>query len=296
MIDKTVIEYIQHVAQKLKPLCLPDAVCIRYAWWIIEKITNQSTIQLLAQKSLVLHENQEQLLSELITKLVVENMPLHYLIGSLPFAGLQITVRPPILIPRPETEEWVLHLIDQIRATKQTTFTLFDIATGSGCIGLAVAKAFPHAHIIATDIAPYALELAEENAKNNTISNISFITSDLFSNLGDHKADIIVSNPPYISVHEWRSLEDSVKKWEDYHALVAQQEGYAFIKNIAQQAPQFLTNNPLLQELKIPRVWIEIGHQQGDHARELFAQFGYKKIVLLHDFCGKDRVIIGSRA
>lgn len=286
--------FVHRIAEQLKPLNLSKVICTQYAWWIIESITKQSAAELLTQKCIDLSPEQKKLLQRWINLLVIDQMPLAYVLGTVSFAELQIMVRPPVLIPRPETEEWVLFLIEKIKKSGCTDITIFDIATGSGCIALACAKALPNAKVIATDISQQALNLAQENATINNISNITFIQSDLFENLSAYKADIIVSNPPYISGKDWESLNPSVKEWEDFHALVAHKNGYAFIELLAQQAREFLKNENLLIKQMVQSLWIEIGHQQGNHSRAIFEQYGYQNITLFTDLSGKDRVIIAS--
>lgn len=216
------------------------------AWWMLEHITNKKRAALLHAKSSSLSKQELFVIDDWIKKLSQKSMPLSYLIGSVPFLDLFIKVVPPILIPRPETEEWVNDLIQELLPFEQNIKSILEIGTGSGCIGLALAKSFPKATITAVDINPQALELAQENATLNKINNINFIKSDLFKNLNILKFDLIVSNPPYIDPSHKKTIMPQVLNWEDEKALFADQEGLELIYQIIQNAKKHLHYLPIL--------------------------------------------------
>lgn len=224
----------------LTSLCQQTNLAQYQAWWIIEFVTQKSKAQLLAHKY-ELSADEQLHIERIITDLVVHHKPLAYILGFVPFLDLHIQVTPPILIPRPETEEWVNNSIAQLQKEGCIPKTILDIGTGSGCIALAFAKAFPHASVIAVDINQEALELAHKNAQHNNISNITFMHSNLFDAISPAtKFDLIVSNPPYISREQHSFMDASVTNWEDHGALFAQDEGLALIKKIITNAPHWL--------------------------------------------------------
>ncbi|MCX5923278.1 MAG: peptide chain release factor N(5)-glutamine methyltransferase [Candidatus Dependentiae bacterium] len=223
----------------IKTITAQTSLSTQEAWWLLEHVTGKKKETLITQGSL---SEQEQLsLQSLILKMKDEHMPLAYILGFVPFLDLKIHIKPPILIPRQETEQWVQELIETLKNKPAQNFSILDIGTGSGCIALAIAKQFPLAHITAIDINRSALELARHNSKTNGISNITFIQSDLFASIpSGSRFDLIVSNPPYIDPSMIHSLSKQVKDWEDHAALFADNQGMAIIDKILQQADDFL--------------------------------------------------------
>ena len=218
------------------------------AWWMIEHITNKNRAILLHASALSLSQRELETIDLWIQKLSQEFIPLSYLLGSVPFLDLTIHVRQPILIPRQETEEWIACLIQELEPHTQNIPNILEIGTGSGCIALALAKAFPQSMVTAVDINPEALKLAQENADFNKISNVKFALSDLFNGLKtkDFLFDLIVSNPPYIdSIHK-KTMMPQVIQWEDEHALFAKDEGLFLITEIIKQTPKYLKSQPSL--------------------------------------------------
>lgn len=213
------------------------------AIWLLEHITQENYISLLHKK---LTTVQEKLLNGYLDQIIHEHKPLSYIIGFVPFLDLKIKVTPPILIPRPETEEWVHQLIKKLSSHTSQVKKILDIGTGSGAIALSLAQNFPDAEIWAIDINQAALRLAQENAYLNDVKNIKFLESDLFEKLQDQKFDIIVSNPPYIPENMKDSLSKSVTQWEDSNALFSGPIGLNLIELILKNSQNHLNYNPNL--------------------------------------------------
>jgi release factor glutamine methyltransferase len=269
-------------------------LCQQYANWLLQAITQKTELELITAQEIEWTNYQQAQLDDVLDKLINQNMPLAYLLGSMPFAGLDILVHPPILIPRAETEEWVCNLIDQMGPARNEPLTILDLCTGSGCIALAFADAFPHAKIYATDISHAALELAKQNANHNQMSNITFLHSDLFEAIPKNiKFDLIVANPPYIPEQEWNTLEPSVKNWEDKNALIAPDQGMALIKKIIDQAPAYLKANEILEKSLSPQLAIEIDATQGIQLSTYLKNHGYTHVTIIKDLEGKDRLACG---
>lgn len=284
---KNTHQLVQNLAQQLLPVYEEITVATSNAWWIIETLTKKTKINLIRDSYFELTQDQQQTLTSWLYDILHNQKPLQYIIGEVPFLQLDLTIKPPILIPRPETEAWCAQLIVQLKASNQYPRMILDLCTGSGCIGLALAQAFPNSTVYATDINPHALDLARYNAQRNGLQNIIFIESDLFQAIpAELSFDLIVSNPPYIAQSEWQQLEPSVKLWEDHNALVAQDHGLALIKKIITQAPDFLS--PTAQ------VWIEIGYQQGTIVADFFKKRGFTEVNILSDLQNHDRVVHGK--
>lgn len=250
--------------------------------------------ELIIQDTLVLTAEQKEQIEDWIAQLVTHHMPLQYLLGSVPFAGLDILVQTPTLIPRPETEEWCLYIIEHLALLDNKKINILDIATGSGCIALALAHHVPQAAVVALDIADTALELTEKNIEHNIIRNITILKSDLFAAIPvGQRFDMIVSNPPYISSLEFDTLDETVTKWEDHCALLAADNGLAIIKRIIMQSPLFIQSNDEFKQKNIPQLVIEIGYAQGAAVKDLMIKAGYNDVLVHKDLEGKDRFVTG---
>ncbi|MCX7848404.1 MAG: peptide chain release factor N(5)-glutamine methyltransferase [bacterium] len=149
--------------------------------------------------------------------------PLQYLLGSVDFAGAHIRLTPAVLIPRPETEELVQHALTWL-ASHPRTRSVADLGTGSGCIAIALTRAFPTISCWASDISPKALRIARINARLNRVaSRIHFALAHWFSAWPDHLSfDLIITNPPYVETHAHLSPELA---FEPPTALFAGPEG-----------------------------------------------------------------------
>lgn len=290
-----VMHYINDIRHKIAPAYDGDEMlCQQYAWWILQAVCDKTKTELIMQDTMMLSHEQKEQLDQWIYQIVENHMPLQYLIGSVPFADCDILVQPPTLIPRPETEEWCLHIIEHLQLLSHKKIKILDVATGSGCIAISLAHHLPLAEIVATDIADTALELTEKNIEHNKIINITCIKSDLFTSIPQGALfDMIVSNPPYISQSEFVHVETSVTHWEDYNALVAPDDGLAIIKKIIAQAPQWIQVNEEMKNKDIPQLVIEIGYAQGAAVRDFMKAAGYNDVLVHKDLEGKDRFVTG---
>lgn len=290
-------ELVSSIAKQLSGAFASPEICLQHAWWILTFVTATQRAHLIAQKTVELTKHQEKKLAEIVHQIVAEHKPLQYIIGSVPFGDTHILVKPPVLIPRPETEEWVLWLINTLKDQKNTPLAILDLCTGSGCIAIALAKAYPQAKVLATDLAEHALACARQNTVHNGVKNVTLLKSDLFQHIpSEQQFDLIVANPPYIAPEEWAALDTSVTKWEDKQALVAQDHGLALIFAIIAQAYRYLRHNTSMQAQKIPQLVIEIGHQQGSRVKAVMERAGFVDVNVRTDSNGKDRVVTGRMA
>ncbi len=291
--ESTINHLIATIAKELFKELEDDTLAYQYAWWLLEALTKKRKADLLLNNQIELTHKQKELLEQWVHEIAIDHKPIAYILGSVPFGPIAITVRPPLLIPRPETEEWALQIIEQIKHSGAHNLRILDLCTGSGCIALLFAHMLPDAKVDAIDISDEAIALATENKQQLNIPNANIMHSDLFNQLPQQTYDLIISNPPYITADEYNKLPLSVSKWEDKRALYAQDEGLSIIKQIIEKAPLFLNSNKLLQEKEINQLYIEIGWKQGNIVSTLFEQRGYTNITVTQDSAEKDRVISG---
>jgi len=167
--------------------------------------------------------------------------PLAYITGEKEFWSRAFHVTPDVLIPRPETE----HLIEAVLMgfpDRSAPYSFCDVGTGSGCIGVTLACEYPQASVTATDVSGAALAIAEKNAVRHSVDRrLMFRNGDLFAALGrdDGRFDAIVSNPPYVSRDEFRTLAPELR-YEPHHALTDEADGMRHLRRLVDDAPNRL--------------------------------------------------------
>lgn len=162
--------------------------------------------------------------------------PLQYIIGETGFYDLNISVDPSVLIPRPETELLVEEVLKMKNALKSSP-TIVDVGCGSGCIALSIARHWPEATVIGTDISEQSLCTARMNTEKNQLTQdrIQFYQSDIFESWPEalpRQINILVSNPPYIRIDEFETLPPEVKNYEPRRALTDEGDGLQFYKRL----------------------------------------------------------------
>ncbi len=190
--------------------------------------------------------------------------PLEYILGSVEFAGCTIALAPSVLIPRPETEILVSLVVKKLEGKSLEGKVLWDVCSGSGCIGIALKKAFPALRVVLSDCSPDALRLAEQNAKTNGVA-VEFEMGDLLERFHGASADIVVCNPPYLSTNEYLNAQHSVRAFEPKLALVGGEKGTEFYERLARELPGCLRTPAL--------VALEIGWNQGAAVQAIFEPF-----------------------
>lgn len=207
--------------------------------------------------------------------------PVAYICGKTEFMGLEFEVNNNVLIPRQETEILAEEVNNQIKINNCRH--ILDLCTGSGCIAVSVSYA-NDVLVTATDISAKAVKLAANNARSNNVENkIKFLTGDMFEKIGSRKFDIIVSNPPYVTQEEFKSLEKELF-FEPKKALIAKDCGLFFYRQIAQNAKKYLYENSL--------VIIELNSNISKKIVELFEQHEFKTIKIIKDYADLDRVLV----
>lgn len=283
-----------NIDAQLRAVYSDPILCEQYAWWTLEAVTGKNKAQLLTHTTITLTEHQQKKLATWLHALVHEHKPIQYLIGSVPFNNCEILVEPPILIPRPETEEWCYNLIAQLKQNNIKNFTLLDLCSGTGCIAIALAKVFPDAQIYAADINSQAVSLSKKNAEHNNCTNVTVVESDLFAHIpAQLRFDLIVANPPYIDPADASTMEPCVTQWEDPRALFAADHGLAITAQIIEQSPAWLTDSKELAHAHIPQLMIEIDCTQANVITTLMHTHNFTESIIHKDLEGKDRVISG---
>ncbi|PIS02716.1 MAG: peptide chain release factor N(5)-glutamine methyltransferase [Chlamydiae bacterium CG10_big_fil_rev_8_21_14_0_10_42_34] len=237
-----------------------------------------SSVLQLKKMELYLHFDKPIVESELtlirqMLKRCAKGEPVDYVTGEVEFYGCKIKVDSRVLIPRPETEILVDMISKQI-----SSGVLWDLCTGSGCIGISLKKAHPELSVTLSDLSKDALELAKENAQKNGVE-VDIVQGDLLGPFSGRKADFIVCNPPYITEAEYSQLDPSVRDFEPKLALVGGVNGIEYYQRLARELPARL--NPSA------KIFFEIGSGQGAALKSLFPNS-----QLLKDWSGHDRFMI----
>ncbi|AYL95466.1 peptide chain release factor N(5)-glutamine methyltransferase [Mucilaginibacter celer] len=260
----------------------------------IAEITGMSNASIKAFPDRILSEEQVERAKSVLAELKT-GKPIQYIFGITEFYGLPFKVNPYVLIPRPETEELVEWIISSVGSwqlavgSNQAQKTILDIGTGSGCIAISLKKNLSEADVSAIDISKGALETAKSNAELNKVV-VNFIEADILnveSEIEIPKFDIIVSNPPYVTLEDKKQMHTNVTDFEPYTALfVPEDDPLLFYRAIADFALGNL--NPGGQ------LFFEINESLGKETVQLLADKGFKNIELRKDMSGRDRMIFAG--
>ena len=212
--------------------------------------------------------------------------PVQYILGHREFMGLSFCVSTSVLIPRVETETLAEHVLSFVKGRCRAD--LLDIGTGSGALAVSLAHFLPDARVTAVDISPKALAVAQKNARRHGVSDrIRFLCGDLTAPLkGPYRADVLVSNPPYIPTGALSGLMREVADFEPRIALDGGADGLTFYRRLVHEGVPFIRPGGLLA--------LEIGCDQGQAVSALLKDSGlFCKVSLLQDLSGLDRVVSG---
>lgn len=214
--------------------------------------------------------------------------PLQYILGETEFYGLTIEVDSTVLIPRPETELIVSHILEHAATRGAAPLRILDIGTGSGCIPIALAHHLPECTVHAIDRSADCLQTAQKNALSNGCKTITFEICDILSSLPATKPfDIIVSNPPYVPREDFGNLQPEISRFEPSAALTDGQDGRSFYRRFAEIFPQLLVDSGYF--------CIEIGHGMERDVLNIFRENGFA-VSSFKDYAGIPRCIYGGRS
>ena len=216
---------------------------------------------------------------------ILSGEPMNHVLGYSWFYGYKMIVNGDVLIPRPETEELCAHVLAQIdHLFPQGTLEAADVGTGSGAIAITLAKEEPRLHMQAMDISEKAIAVAKENAQINDAA-VEFLVGDMCQPLIDERAqlDILVSNPPYIPVHE--KMERSVTDYEPHVALFGGEDGLFFYRRIFDDCRKVLKPRSMMA--------FEIGWDEKEGITKLVQEkLPEAQFEILKDMNGKDRILM----
>ncbi len=213
--------------------------------------------------------------------------PLQYIIGKVEFYGLNFIVNPNVLIPRQETEILIDTILSNIN--KEDKLNILDVGTGSGNIAVALSYHLPNVKVYAIDQSVNSINIAKKNSElNNVKDKILFVCSDInnFEPENEMKFDLVVSNPPYISFHNYSSLDTELLEYEPKLALTDQNDGYTFFKIISNKSSKLLKKNG--------KLFFEVGIHQSENVEEIMLQSGFTNVQKEKDYLRIDRVVWGE--
>ncbi|MDC1068181.1 peptide chain release factor N(5)-glutamine methyltransferase [Candidatus Kapabacteria bacterium] len=210
--------------------------------------------------------------------------PIQYIIGHTSFFDLTIKCESGVLIPRPETEELCDIIINKFKG--KPPLSILDIGTGSGCIALALAKAFPESEVYAIDVSEQAIKIAEDNKRINKISNVKFFKMNILEKLPKKQFSVIVSNPPYIPSSDMKGLDANVSKFEPSIALTDFADGLTFYKYFADNFVKTLNNDG--------NFFLELSEDTSQKIKEIFESKNLYDVEIIRDAFDKERFLIGN--
>lgn len=205
--------------------------------------------------------------------------PLAYIVGKREFYGRSFFVDPAVLVPRQETEFLVERALLWLRSSPGP-WTVLDIGTGSGCVGISIALEFPEAKVTLLDRSANALRVADKNARELG-ARVDFLHSDLFDSVPRGQSfRMVVSNPPYVAHHD--DLPPEVREFEPTEALFAEGNGLAIYRRLAADAVARTGCEVLM---------VEIGQAQAEPVTAIFAEYGWEAVDALCDLAGIVRTL-----
>lgn len=269
---KTLHRYISHVLGEVYPIGEAQAI----ANILIGHFFGLNRTEILLDAPLP----PDCTLPEDVLPRLLAHEPVQYVLGTAPFCGRNFGVSPSVLIPRPETEE----LIGLIQTSGISPKTILDLGTGSGCIAITLALAYPHAYTEAWDVSEAALAQARTNAATLG-ADVNFLLMDILTpTIPEKEWELIVSNPPYVTASEAAEILPNVLAHEPHLALfVPDNDPLVFYRAIGQFARKGLVAGG--------KLFVEINTQYGQETVHLFENQGFINVSLHQDFHSRDRFI-----
>lgn len=203
-----------------------------------------------------------------------EKEPLAYIIGHVEFLDCTLSVSPGVLIPRQETEILATRVLKEVSSDQKN---LWDLCSGSGCLGLSLKKKRPDLNVVLSDFSEKALDYARKNALANQL-DVELLHGDLLQPFKGRKAEVVICNPPYVTEEEYSTLEDEVRLYEPKEALIG---GLSFYKRFAEELPTYLLNGA--------KIFFEIGSSQAKEVEGIFSEKHWKRKCCEKDWSGHDR-------
>lgn len=253
---------------------------------LTEAYLEMSRLDLALDHGRVLSGSEEKKFEDALLRLR-RHEPIQYIIGETEFFGLKFKVDKNVLIPRPETEELVQWILEDLKNSETEGLSILDIGTGSGCIAISLAGKLPNARVSAMDVSEGALGIARSNAKMNAVE-VDFILQDILNTTElPEKYDLIVSNPPYVRELEKKEMHRNVLENEPEMALyVKDLEPLIFYQKITKLAETGLKQGGSL--------YFEINQYLGKETAGVLSRCGFKSLSQ-KDIFGNDRMLRGTK-
>lgn len=252
---------------------------------IIEHFTNYDLMKILTYKDELKVSESELLKINFAIKDLKKERPLQQILGYCEFLDVKINLTHQVLIPRVETEEITQRIIHENKGRRN--LKIADLCCGSGCIAIALKKAFPDSNVYAYDISEEAIEQSKENANLNKEKIFFFKENILESKEKNQEFDIIVSNPPYVRESEKAFMRNNVLLYEPALALfVSDKEPLIFYEHLLKFSNQNLAKNG--------KIYMEINENLAKETELLFKNFNYQTSVF-KDLRGKDRLLLAKK-
>ncbi|MUH35311.1 peptide chain release factor N(5)-glutamine methyltransferase [Zobellia amurskyensis] len=282
-----VLREIKNIYHKELDALYPKEEVDSFFYLLIDHYLQLERFVLALQPNLMLTKEEEQPLFEALAGLKLHR-PVQYIMGSTTFMDLDFKVNENVLIPRPETEDLVRWIFEEVENStlKGESIRILDIGTGSGCIAILLAKLLPQAKVSALDISEKALQTAKKNAELNSVK-VDFIQTDILNFNGfASDFDIIVSNPPYVRELEKREMHKNVLEHEPDMALfVSDENPLLFYKTITKLAKESLSTKGML--------FFEINQYLAKETEALLREYNFSEIEVRKDIFGNDRMTKG---
>ncbi len=255
--------------------------------WLICNIAGLSRFQLYTNFDKALSESELACL-RMSAKRRAAGEPLQYITGEMPFRHIVVKCEPGVLIPRPETEILVdkaLEIVDS-RTPECYEIRIIEVGVGTGCISCSIAHERENTQIIATDISPLAASLARSNVEALGLGDrVHVVECDLLSGVEeDFKADVLVSNPPYVPTHVIDEIDEEVSQYEPHLALDGGQDGMDIFRRLVLDAPSHLAKDGYMI--------VELFETKLDIAKEILMQDGrWSDVEIIYDLTSRPRHI-----
>jgi release factor glutamine methyltransferase len=211
--------------------------------------------------------------------------PVQYVLGTADFMREHLVIDRRVLIPRPETEQLVEKVLETTELGALSSPAIADVGTGSGCIALALARAWPAARIWAVDRSPEAIEVASDNIRRAGAVGVLPTVGDLLSSFQPDTFDAVIGNLPYIPSAECETLPRNVRDFEPRSALDGGADGLDLIRRLVEEARGVLRPGGWL--------FLEIGTGQGEAVRGILS--GYEAVEIFQDYAGHERMVRARR-
>lgn len=274
---------VSHIRSALQE-CYPPREAANLSRIVCCEMLGQSHIDYYLGKDMILSPKDEKELESILFRLC-NFEPIQYVQSTARFLGRTFRVAPGVLIPRPETEELVERMLEEVAPASR----ILDIGTGSGCIAVTLSKELPEAEVTAWDISGEALAIAGDNNRLLQTS-VQFVQRDVltYQPTEDEYFDVIVSNPPYVTETEKKDMDPNVLNWEPSGALfVPDSDPLRFYRRIGELGRSMLTVGG--------RLYFEINRAFGEAVASMLRKQGYTNVRIRKDISGNDRYVIAER-